>query len=227
MTKKPNPICYLCGSAIDRHSRDSEMKLSKDHVPPRQFFPQPLRRKLNPNLDVVPSHKKCNNAYKDDEDYFYHSLYLLVATASPKMAKAIFADFARRSRNAQTPAMLRNIFSTVSGISAGGIILPRGKIEVRVDEARIQRVAGKIARGVLFLSAGIRISESAIVDMRLCEEESSVPEMYRLSWRATSVGGRYPQVFSYRHLPLDDHHILSLLFWDAFMFCVTLRDGEG
>jgi hypothetical protein len=226
MTKKPSPFCYLCGNAIDRKSRDSQMKLSEDHIPPKQFFPQPLRKEVNPNLDVAPSRKKCNNAYKDDEDYFYHSLYPLVANGNPGMAKAIFSDFTRRSRKQQTPAMLRNIFSTASGISAGGIVLPRGKIEVLVDEAKIQRVAGKIARGVLLLSIGAYVPESGIVDMRLCEKESEVPEIYRLSWQATSVTGRYPQVFSYRHLPFDSHHILSLLFWEAFMFCVTIRDAE-
>lgn len=225
MANEFDSLCYLCGNAIERNPRDGDMKLSMDHIPPRQFFPQPLRKEVNPNLDVAPSHKKCNNAYKDDEDYFYHSLYPLVANANTHMAKAIFADFARRSEKKQTPAMLRKLFSNASGITAGGIILPTGRIEVLVDEARIQRIAGKIARGVLFLSTGICASESRIVDMRLCEEESEVPEMYQLSWQATPIKGTYPQVFSYRHFLFEGHHIISLLFWQALMFCITIRDG--
>jgi hypothetical protein len=223
MTRKPDPICYLCGNVIERNPRGTEMKLSMDHIPPRQFFPQPLRKQLNPNLDVAPSHKKCNNGYKDDEDYFYASLYPLVVNGNAPMAKEIFSDFIRRSRKQQTPAMLRKIFSDASGISAGGIILPRGKIEILVDEARIQRIAGKIVRGVLFLSTGVYVSESSIVDIRLCEQETEVPEMYQLSWRATEMKGRYPEVFSYRHFPFEDHHVLSLMFWEAFMFCITIR----
>ena len=227
MTGKADPICYLCGNVIERTPSDAEMKLSMDHILPRQFFPQPLRKQVNPNLDVAPSHKTCNNAYKDDEDYFYASLYPLVANGNARMAKVIFSDFVRRSRRNQTPVMLREIFSHASGISAGGIILPRGKIEVLVDEARIQRVAGKIARGVLFMSAGVCAPESDIVDMRLCEQEAEVPEMYQLSWRATEMKGRYPEVFSYRQLPFEGHHILSLMFWGAFMFCITVRDSES
>jgi len=225
MASKLDPICYLCGDAVERSPRDADMRLSMDHIRPRQFFPQPLRKQVNPNLDVVPSHKRCNNGYKDDEDYFYASLYPLVANGNAPMAKVIFSDFIRRSRKKQTPAMLRNIFSSASGISAGGIILPRGKIEVLVDEARIQRVAGKIARGALFMARGVYTPESDIVDMRLCEQEAEVPAMYQLSWRATDMEGRYPQVFSYRHFPIEDHHILSLMFWGAFMFCITIRDN--
>jgi hypothetical protein len=227
MANKSDPVCYLCGNVIERNPHGEEMKLSMDHIPPRQFFPQPLRKETNLNLDVAPSHKKCNNAYKDDEDYFYHSLYPLVANANTRMAKAIFSDFMRRSEKRQTPAMLRKVFSSASRITAGGIILPAGKIEVLIDERRIQRVAGKIARGVLFLSVGICAPETSIVDMRLCENESEVPDMYQLSWQATPVNGPYPHVFSYRHFLFEGHHIISLLFWEAFMFCITIQGGEA
>lgn len=227
MPTEPDPICYLCGDAVERSSRDSDMGLSRDHIPPKQFFPQPLRKQVNPNLDVVPSHKKCNNAYKNDEDYFYTSLYPLVANGNSHMAKVIVSDFVRRSQKQQTPAMLRKIFAGASGVSAGGIVLPRGKIEILVDEARIQRIAGKIARGVLFMARGVSTSESDIADMRLCEQETEVPEMYQLSWRATQLEGRYPEVFSYRYFLFEGHYIISLLFWEAFMFCVTIRNNGG
>ncbi len=226
MTKRFDSVCYLCGNAIDRSSRDAGMKLSNDHIPPKQFFPQLLRKKVHLNLDVAPSHKKCNNAYKDDEDYFYHSLYPLVANSNPRMAKAIFSDFMRRRQRGQTPAILRKIFSSASGLTKGGIILPAGRVEILIDEARIQRIAGKIARGVLFLSTRVFFAESSIVDMRLCEEPSEVPDWYQLSWGVVPARGAYPKVFSYRHLPLDDHHILSLLFWEAFMFCITIQGAK-
>ena len=223
MSNKTGSTCYLCGNVIERNPHDAEMKLSMDHVPPRQFFPQPLRRQMNPNLDVAPSHKKCNNDYKNDEDYFYHSLYLLVANNNTCMAQAMLTDFTRRSQKNQTPALLGKICSQASTITAGGIILPPGAIVVPIDEARIHRVAGKIARGVLFLSAGVRVSESSIVDMRLCEKQMEVPKMYQLSWKATKLGGSYRHVFSYKHLSLNGHHIMSLLFWEAFWFCTTIR----
>jgi len=151
-------------------------------------------------------------------------LYPLVANSNPKIAQVIFKDFARRSHNPQTPAMLHSIFSNASRTTTGGIILPTNKVEINVDLAKIQRIAGKIARGVLFISNKTFFPESNIIDMRICENESEVPEMYQLSWKAASIISSYPKVFSYKYLPFKRHHIISLLFWEAFMFCVTIQD---
>ncbi|MBN1806013.1 MAG: hypothetical protein JW837_12250 [Sedimentisphaerales bacterium] len=217
-------ICYLCGSAIEHDIIDEQMELSMDHVPPKQFFPKEIRIDENLNLEKVPSHKKCNNEYKDDEDYFYHSLYPLVANSNPDIAQVIFKDFARRSNNPQTPALIRKIFSDASRITEGGIILPANMVVINLDLYKIQRIAGKIARGVLFLSSKTFFPVSSIVDMRICEKESEVPEMYQLSWKVRPIKGSYPKVFSYRYFPFNEYHIISLLFWEAFMFCVTIKD---
>jgi len=151
-------------------------------------------------------------------------LYPLIANSNPGMAQMVFQDFVRRSRKPQTPAMLRGIFSNASPTSSGGIILPANKVEINVDLVRIQRIAGKIARGVVFLKTGDYCPETNIVDMRICESESEVPEMYQLSWKATSMESIYPKVFSFKYFPfLQGYYILSLLFWGAFMFCVTIQ----
>lgn len=226
MANKSTPICYLCGIAIDRNAIEDQLKLSMDHVPPRQFFPKQIRIDEDLNLELVPSHKKCNNDYQNDEDYFYHSLYPLIANTNPEMAQAVFQDLARRSRNPQTPAMLRDIYSSASRSSKGGIILPANKVEINIDLARIQRIAGKIARGVLFLATQAYSPESNTVDMTICENESEVPEIYQLCWKATSIESTYPKIFSYKYFPYNGYHFISLLFWEAFMFCVTIQDNE-
>ena len=224
MAKETPQICYLCGGTIDPNSVQDQLKFSRDHIPPKQFFPKQIRNYENLNLEWVPSHKKCNNDYQDDEDYFYHSLYPLIANSNPGMAKMVFQDFVRRSRKPQTPTKLRNIFSSASRTSSGGILLPSNKVEINIDLFKIQRIAGKIARGVVFLKTGTYCPETNIVDMRICEAESEVPEMYQLSWKATSIESTYPKVFSFKYFPfLQEYYILSLLFWEAFMFCVTIQ----
>ncbi|MBN2313189.1 MAG: hypothetical protein JXM79_04625 [Sedimentisphaerales bacterium] len=224
MAKETPQICYLCGDVIDPNSVQDQLKLSRDHVPPKQFFPKQVRNDENLNLEWAPSHKKCNNDYKDDEDYFYHSLYPLIANSNPGMAQTVFQDFVRRAHHPQTPALLRDIFSNASRISSGGILLPAYKVVINIDLAKIQRIAGKIARGVVFRKTGDYCPETNIVDMRICETESEVPEMYQLSWKATSIESTYPKVFSFKYFPfLQEYYILSLLFWEAFMFCVTIQ----
>jgi hypothetical protein len=122
--------------------------------------------------------------------------------------------------------MLRKVFTGASGVTKGGIVLPRGIVEINIDLYKIQRTAGKIARGVLFLESQEYIPETRIVDMRICEKEPEVPEMYQLSWKASSPQGSYPKVFSYKLITFNGHHIISLLFWEAFMFCITIRETK-
>jgi len=219
MSNKVIKICYLCGKPI-------EGKASDDHVPPKQFYPKEIRESENLNLQLAPSHKQCNNNFKDDEEYFYASLYPLVDKYNPSMAAKIFRDFARRCQKRQLPAMLRNIFCDASGITKGGIHLPEGIVEINVDLCRIQRIAGKVARGTLFLSTGKYVPEANIVDMRICPEEFEVPDMYQISWKcAGSIKGPYPKVFSYKYMQNKQYHIISLLFWEAFMFCITIQES--
>ena len=143
MSKKPDLICYICGNVIEHDTTDDQMKLSMDHVPPKQFFPKQIRIDENINLEKVTSHKKCNNEYKDDEDYFYHSLYPLVANSNLNIAQVIFKDFARRSRNPQTPAMLHSIFSNSSRTTTGGIILPGTRWRLTLISLEFNELRGK------------------------------------------------------------------------------------
>lgn len=220
MSDNANKICYLCRNTITGKSSD-------DHVPPKQFFPKEIRENENLNLQLAPSHRQCNNGYKDDEEYFYASLYPLVEKHNPEMAAKILRDFARRCQKLQMPAMLRKIFGNASGTSKGGIVLPAGVVEINIDLYRIQRIVGKVARGALFLSKEIYVPESSIVDMRICPEESEVPKMYQISWKiAGSYKGPYPKVFSYKYMQYGEYHIISLLFWEAFMFCVTIQESD-
>ena len=115
----------------------------------------------------------------------------MVEKYNPEMSAKILGDFARRCQKPQMPAMLRKIFNNPSGTTKGGIILPAGMVEINIDLCRIQRIAGKIARGALFLSAEKYVPEDNIVDMRICPEESEVPEMYQISWKcACSIEGQ-------------------------------------
>ena len=123
--------------------------------------------------------------------------------------------------------MIRKILSTAFTITEGGIHLPSGVVGLSLDERRIQRVAAKIARGVLFLSTGQCFEYQQIIDMRFCLDESEVIELYKISWQLAPASGVYPNVFSYKYFPLDEFHHLSMLFWGALMFCVTVKNTIG
>src|SRR5947209_7969634 len=61
-------ICYDCGLPMAKDR-------TRDHVPPRSFFPPSLRKQKNlSRLDVVWAHRKCNKSYELDEKYFFQAL---------------------------------------------------------------------------------------------------------------------------------------------------------
>src|SRR3990172_2133089 len=227
MSKNSESVCYLCGGAIEAKLKNDPMELSMDHVPPKQFYPKQIRETQNLNLQLAPSHKKCNEDFKLDEEYFYNSLYPVVDKTNPLMGTIFSNDIKRRSQKPQTPAMIRKILSTAFTITEGGIHLPSGVVGLSLDERRIQRVAAKIARGVLFLSTGQCFEYQQIIDMRFCLDESEVIELYKISWQLAPASGVYPNVFSYKYFPLDEFHHLSMLFWGALMFFVTVKNTIG
>lgn len=242
MTNKPE-ICCLCGKPPTEDD-----PITREHVPPKQFYPKSLRPGLN--LWIVPTHDSCNKKYKADEEYFYHALYPLVANANPTMAKVIFADLERRAKKPQTRILMRGVLDTERNTTNGGIVLPPGMVGLDVDLYRIQQVAIKIARCLFYRDQGQYMPYDNCKDIRLCEREDDVPEMYQLSWELSKAnvhelppssaegttipsaddGGRpvaeCQKVFNYRSAHIEELqlHLYTLMFWEAFVFCMAFDD---
>lgn len=239
-------ICCLCGNSGTR-----EDPITRDHVPPRQFYPKALRNGLN--LWTVTAHKSCNNKYKNDEEYFYHVLFPLVANANENMAHAILADIKRRAKNPQTVKLIRDILRNSKRTLESGVILPPGKLCIDADESRLQRVAIKIGRCLFFRDHKRVVSFENCKDIRLCESMADVPELYKLSWNATKVSlsefvaspvdgivtvenlghgaplTAFKEVFDYRSCYFDERrlHFYTLRFWASFMYCMAFADPNS
>ena len=198
---------------------------SFDHLPPKQFYPKHLREGLN--LQRVPAHRGSNEAYREDEEYFYHAMYLLTQGTNPAMGREVLADLRRRSSKPQTPAMVRRILKDAGPVTGGGIVLPPPLREIRVNTYRVHRVVIKIARGLFAIETGQCIAAENCKDIRLIEKDEDVPEFYSQSWQASDERAVHPNVFSYRYHARDSLHLLSMLFWRAFMFCVTFDEPSG
>jgi hypothetical protein len=223
---KTKEICYLCGKSI-------KSNVSDDHVPPKAFYPKAVRTGLN--LQTAPSHKECNNAYRKDEEYFQHALFIEMLNQRPPIISHLEADFSRRAKKPQTPAMIRKVLKGFSNITPGGIYLPRNKYVVTINQARIERIVLKIARGLFYIDSKRFLPLENAKDIRFCLNEDDVPELYKLYWPAVKLSGVYPKVFSYKYFntckysvsgkypELDKLHLYSLLFWEAVMFCVTFE----
>jgi len=227
MVKNPKHICYLCGEVIEPKPKDGQMRLSKDHVPPRQFYMKQIRATQNLNLDTAPSHKRCNEAYKEDEECFYVSMYAVVAQSRSMMATSYFEDILRRTQQPQTPAKLRKILATAVTVTEGGIHLPNGMRRLTLERDRIERIVVKIARGILFLSTERYFEEQQIICMSRYDKLSEIPDLILSALRSQPLVGIYPDVFAYSLLSSGGLHLLFMLFWKAFAFSVTVEECKS
>lgn len=146
--------CYLCG----------EIKtLTKDHVPPRVFFPKPIGQKLI----TVPCCVGCNQIWHIKETKLAHDLSIVGSTED---AYKIF-------RQSTQPNYLRgyitrgaypskDFYEIVNRIkktylkSNSGIILPKSVYVLRIPKDR-DEVFVKIAKGLHRYHKGKRLSDSA------------------------------------------------------------------
>jgi hypothetical protein len=172
--------CCLCGAKIDLtlpkgHARG----LTREHLPPLQFFPKQLRSKLNPNLHTVPSHRECNEESRKDEEYFYHAFSIHVRESNPELGPIVFEDLKRRRHKPQTPAMFRKILAHTTRRS--GILLPNGQIGIALDRYRLEQVALKLGQCIFTLETGKYLPKKHCKDIRLCRSPN---ELSGISYRS-------------------------------------------
>ena len=226
-TSDINTTCCLCGEAILPTAENPDAALSMDHVPPKQFHPKEIRSAQNPNLWVVPTHKRCNAGYRKDEEYFYHAVCALVQNSNRAMGQVVHRDLMRRANKPQTPAMVRSLLKEFRTGRDAGINLPPGIVQFNLDPYRMRRVAIKIAQGVFYLDQRRYVPRENCKGIRLFQLKTEVPELYQLSWRGAEAKSVLPGIFSYRRFELDNLHLFSMLYWEAFMFCAAFESHSA
>lgn len=224
MPKSTNVPCSLCGEMIDTEPADERDALSMEHVPPKQFHPKSMREELAGELWKVPSHVKCNQSYKLDEEYFYHYFYPLVGVQNPQMGQALLDDLRRRAKKPQSKGLIRRMLGECTNVSPGGIILPPTLVRVNFDIVRIQRVVVKIAQCIFYKDHGRFLPRAKCDHIEMCENPSDVQEIYALLCGGTEKKAVMKEIFCYWHEELDGTHLYSLLFWESFMFCLGFQE---
>jgi hypothetical protein len=220
--------CALCGDPILDDSTDPELTGTDEHVPPLQFFPKGVRPQLHDRLWKVPSHRKCNQAHKLDEEYFFHYMFALVAQSNPAMGQTLFAELKRRAKKPQTRGLIRRMLTECTLISPAGIILPPPLIRVNCDPVRIQNVVIKIAKCLFYRENDRYIPRTGCVHIKMCQDVPDLEFPFDELFRVHEVEKRSaaPDVFRYWSVEVDGLHAYALLFWNSFMFCLILRDPD-
>jgi hypothetical protein len=207
-------ICYLCGTPI-------EGEVSRDHVPPGQFFPRGIRRKHNlDRLVTLPAHPLCNAGFQKDEEYFLWSLGPLAAGSYS--GSHVVLDLGDRFRAGKFLG-LGNASLNEFDARPGGLYLPGDKVVKRVQGDRVRRVAWKIVRGLHFHEYGAVLRDSTPFFFELFEPEHEFASEFLPLYeqvKASPSRGAYPAIFDYKYLVHDrvgTSHVWGMLFWDQLM----------
>lgn len=216
MSNSPS-ICYLCGLPL-------APPLSQDHVPPKQFYPDAVRKKHNPNLRTITVHKECNLAYQFDEDYFVNTI----------------APFARGSYSGN--ALLHEIFQKYhAGKKRGlvskvyqeferrpsGLVLPHGLVAKRIEGGRVHRVAWKVIRGLYFHHFGEFLPQDTPNGLEIVPPDQPPPKEFIIGLPDDPVRGQYPGVFDYKFAKFPEVHNFNywaMLLWDRMIMIMKFHD---
>lgn len=130
MSSRRSSKCYLCGT-MDPSTRD--------HVPPRGFFPDPKPD----NLITVPCCTKCNNSYAADEEAF--RLFISVAEGVSPAGAWIRENKSLKSTLESSPKLVENIKRSMSTVMREGRLVDT----LSLPAERGKRVLVKITKGLL------------------------------------------------------------------------------
>lgn len=166
---------------------------TRDHIPPKSFFPSPLPS----DLITVPCCLACNSKFAKDEEYvraILSSTWNHEGENSP--AFKVWDSKVKRSALRSTPFLLRIVagLKMVDVYSPGGVYLGR-RPAFELDRPRFERVMTKIARGLHYYETGVTLPP---------EVSSGIvfnPDPERWTDLIDALGpvkGRHPEVFRYR-----------------------------
>ena len=141
--------CYCC----------EEIATTKDHIPPKCFFPE--KKHLSSNspdyrsqLITVPSCSAHNNSRSSDDEY---TAAVIVMNSQSDLAFAMFKSKWVQTLLRREAVLGKRIFSTARSARVisrkNNVLIPHETLAISYEMKRIERVIGSIARGLYYLDS--------------------------------------------------------------------------
>jgi len=221
---KKDSICHLCGKKILGKS-------TREHVPPRQFFLSRIRKNENLNLITLPTHKKCNENYQKDEEYFF-SLIAAMAIES-RFGGELYYDLNNKFSKKQSKNLINRILQQFER-EPSGIVLPKGKVALRYERGRIENVIWKILKGLYFIEYNKYLHDNVARTIELIVPGDKPPEIFLMTLANEKGRGKHKGLFDYKMMKItrDDEfnkwilHYWAFLLWDRVIFTIAFHDPD-
>ena len=103
-----------------------------------------------------------------------------------------------------------------------GLYLPTYLVAKKVNINRIQRIIWKITRGLYFDEFNKMLPEDTEYSIDLYDQYHKPIEEFKYVIY-TEPKGRYPGVFDYKFIDIDEYVMWGMLFWDYFISFIVHR----
>lgn len=210
-------ICYLCGKPL-------APPLSQDHVPPRQFYADAIRKQHNPNLRTITVNTACNLAYQLDEDYFTNTVAPFARGSYS--GNALLHEIFRKYHSGEKRGLVHKVHQEFEH-RPSGLILPQGLVAKRIEGKRVRRVAWKIIRGLYFHHFNEVLPGDIPNRLEIVPPDQPPPKEFIIGLPDDPVRGQYPGVFDYKFAKFPEVHNFNywaMLLWDRIIMIMTFHD---
>ena len=136
--KQKKKLCVYCRSPKD---------LTRDHIPPKSFFPQPRPQ----NLLTVPCCAECHRGFTQDDEYLRNLLIFVDGNEGHPAAELLRAKGFRSLDYSNARGYSKSFFKNVNPgwvRYANGMIAPGATITL--DDQRIENVLGRMTVGLFW-----------------------------------------------------------------------------
>lgn len=216
MNRSPS-VCYLCGQPLVAPT-------SSDHVPPKQFYVDEIRKAHNPNLLTIVVHDECNKSYQYDEDYFVNTLapFARGSYAGDALLRDIFGKYESGIKR----ALVHKVFQEFER-QPSSLVLPPNLVAKRLEGERFHRVAWKIIRGLYFHHFHEVLPIDTPNGIEIVPPDQPPPKEFFLGLPDQPVHSQYPAVFDYKFAKFPEVHNFNywaMLLWDRIILIVKFHD---
>lgn len=204
---------------------NSRPGVTRDHVPPKSFFPQPRPA----NLITVPACSECNGGFSKDEDLFL-AAFMFSSAGISEVGQAIWRQTLRRAYS-KNPGLRWRISRSIQEVEVStpaGLYLGR-RMTIRPDERRSAQFVAKIVRGLYHHEFGIPLAWNAEITSYWIRTASEGQEIEKFRDQLLHGSRGWSGVFEYRFNRVADQpndSMWVIRFFGQFVFwCISNGDG--
>ena len=200
--------CIYCGV---------EDGTTRDHVPPKAFFPKPRPS----NLITVPACKKCNKLTEKDEEHFL-ATFMFGPAGVTQVGKQLWGEKLHRmyEKNQGIRQRIGTSLQKIEFVTPHGLFVRHG-LGVKLERGRLESVVSKIVRGLYFFEYGEALPSLVEIVTHFVQSPVDMTPVENVVSQLSFGTRQWPGIFEYRFNRVEEKHDTSIWlirFYESHIF---------